>query len=72
MPAKMSETASGNMSSNTVSLYDLLGLDPSADANAIKHAYRHYAKIYHPDKNTSSNAKAIFEAHSKIIINSCI
>ena len=31
--------------------YEVLGIDKSADADAIKSAYRKLAKKYHPDLN---------------------
>ena len=37
--------------------YEVLGLDKSADADAIKRAYRQLAKKYHPDLNPG-NAEA--------------
>ena len=49
------------MDADTATLYELFGLDSTADVAVIKHAYRYYAKIYHPDKNLSANAKAIFQ-----------
>ncbi|MDO4464256.1 MAG: DnaJ domain-containing protein, partial [Bacillota bacterium] len=34
--------------------YEVLGLDKSADAAAIKKAYRKLAKKYHPDTNAGN------------------
>ena len=42
-------------------LYDLLGLDIKANSQDIKLAYRGLAKVYHPDKNTSPEATALFQ-----------
>ena len=42
-------------------LYQLLGLDVRADTQNIKLAYRRLAKLYHPDKNTSPEATALFQ-----------
>ena len=42
-------------------LYELLGLDPTATCYDVKQAYRHYAKVYHPDKNVSPDATALFQ-----------
>ena len=47
--------------------YKILQLDPSADPEVIAAAYRKLANKYHPDKNSSADAKsqmqAINEAH---------
>ncbi|MDO9597748.1 MAG: DnaJ domain-containing protein [Azoarcus sp.] len=40
--------------------YDILGISPSASADAIKTAYRQAARLYHPDKNPSPDAAARF------------
>ena len=42
-------------------LYELLGLDARAKKQDIKLAYRRLAKLYHPDKNTSPQATALFQ-----------
>lgn len=39
--------------------YEILGISPSAGNNEIKAAFRHLAKLYHPDKNP--NGKEHFE-----------
>ncbi len=49
--------------------YEILGLDKSADADAIKRAYRTLAKKYHPDLNPGNaeaekNFKDVNEAYS--------
>ncbi len=49
--------------------YEILGLDKSADADAIKRAYRQLAKKYHPDLNpgdaeAEKNFKEVNEAYS--------
>lgn len=36
--------------------YFLLGISPSATADEVRQAYLRLAKIYHPDRNNSSNA----------------
>lgn len=38
-------------------LYDLLGVDPSANDQEIKKAYRKAALKYHPDKPTGDTEK---------------
>jgi methylphosphotriester-DNA--protein-cysteine methyltransferase len=42
--------------------YEVLGVDKTADENAIKSAYRKLAKKYHPDMNPGDkNAEAKFK-----------
>ncbi|MFO7852858.1 MAG: J domain-containing protein [Bacteroidota bacterium] len=40
--------------------YRILGLEPGAQINDIKKAYRHYARKYHPDINKSESASDLF------------
>ena len=40
-------------------LYDILGVSRSADARAIKKAYRQKAREYHPDKHPPSEKEAM-------------
>ena len=47
-------------------LYQLLGLDVWADTQNIKLAYRRLAKLYHPDKNTSPEATALFQELNQV------
>lgn len=41
--------------------YEILGVSKNATNDEIKAAFRRLAKQYHPDKNPSPNAKALFE-----------
>ena len=41
--------------------YDMLGIPPTADADAIKRAYRKLAFQYHPDRNPSVEAEDTFK-----------
>lgn len=43
------------------SLYDALGVDPSATQAEIQSAYRNLARMYHPDANKASGAEAKFK-----------
>ena len=42
-------------------LYEILGLGITADVHDIKLAYRQLANEYHPDKNTTPQATALFQ-----------
>lgn len=41
--------------------YDILGVDPDADQDAIRRAYRKLARKYHPDVSKESDAEARFK-----------
>jgi curved DNA-binding protein CbpA len=43
-------------------LYRILGLDPTASAEAIREAHRRLVRTLHPDVNPSPDARAKFEA----------
>lgn len=43
-----------------MNFYEILGISPKAELEAIKKAYRKAAKIYHPDINKSADAVAKF------------
>ncbi|WP_435413040.1 J domain-containing protein [Psychroserpens mesophilus] len=44
-----------------VNYYHILKVEPSADLDTIKKAFRHEIALYHPDKNKSEGAKAHFD-----------
>jgi len=45
------------MSGKHTRLYDILGVTPGADGDAIKKAYLKMARTYHPDKNPEGAEK---------------
>ena len=46
---------------NRMDYYEILGVTSTAHAAEIKRAYRRLAVMYHPDKNPSPDAEAIFK-----------
>jgi DnaJ-class molecular chaperone len=46
--------------------YDELGVGRDADANAIKHAFKEIAKVYHPDKNPPDKQAWAHEQMSRL------
>lgn len=57
------------MSKNKKRLYDVLGLDPDAPADAIKRAYRKAAKETHPDAGGNPQEFALVKLASDVLSN---
>jgi len=55
-----------------LSSYQILGLTPGATLEMIRRAYRHLARLNHPDKNSSASAeekmKSINDAYEKLTL----
>ncbi|CAL7949327.1 unnamed protein product [Xylocopa violacea] len=49
-----------NLATKSKTLYETLGVAPNATHNEIKSAYYELTLQYHPDKNKSESAKAMF------------
>ena len=54
-----------NTSEKLINYYELLGIDPKADAGEIKQAYLEKVKKWHPDKNLHRTAEA--EEKTKVL-----
>ena len=50
-------------SSDPASLYSTLGVEPDADVDAIKRAYRRLSRTYHPDRRLDADEKAAAGPH---------
>lgn len=44
-----------------INYYDILNIEPTADLDTIKKAFRSEIALYHPDNNKSEGAKARFD-----------
>ncbi|MEO0631994.1 MAG: J domain-containing protein, partial [Planctomycetota bacterium] len=60
-PAQAGVTASVEIED----LYEILGVEPDADAAAIKRAYRKLAQQHHPDHSEADDAEAVFDRIAK-------
>lgn len=60
-PAQAGVTASVEIED----LYHILGVEPDADAAAIKSAYRLLARTHHPDRSDAPDADAVFDRIAK-------
>ena len=65
---KQTEGTIANNEKPTPDYYEILGVEPNADSEAIKKAYRELSRKYHPDlnpdnKETEEKFKKLVEAH---------
>ena len=51
------DAAAAGAAAANVNLYAVLEVEPSADADTIKRAYRRLALVHHPDKNNGNDER---------------